>query len=83
MLSVPSCEQYRDSYAIATAPFDPSIEGTSPIQARGPYVNYTNIAVPAEYFNVSLITVNNNPINASELGQSGEQITAYGAMGHS
>ena len=24
MLSVPPCEQYRDSYAVATAPFDPS-----------------------------------------------------------
>ena len=28
MLSVPPCEQYRDSYAVATAPFDPSIEGS-------------------------------------------------------
>ncbi len=26
MLSVPSCEQYRNSYAVAPAPFDPSVE---------------------------------------------------------
>ena len=64
MLLVPPCEQYRDSYAVVTAPFDPSIEGT--IEGRVAYVNYTNIVVPAEYFNASLITVNNNPINASE-----------------
>ena len=43
MLSVPPCEQYHDSYAVVTAPFDPSIEGTSPIQGRVAYVNYTNM----------------------------------------
>ena len=64
MLSVPSCEQYRDSYAVVTAPFNETIEGT--VTGRVAYVNYTNIAVPAEYFNASLITVNNNSINASE-----------------
>ena len=83
MLSVPPCEQYRDSYAVATAPFDPSIEGTSPIQARVAYVNYTNIAVPAEYFNASLITVNNSPINASEfrpIRRADNSIWGYGAQ---
>ena len=64
MLLVPPCEQYRDSYAVVTAPFDPSIEGS--VEGRVAYVNYTNVVVPAEYFNASLITVNNNPINASE-----------------
>ena len=64
MLSVPSCEQYRNMYGVAPAPFNETIEGTVP--GRVAYVSYTNIAVPAEYFNASLITVNNNPINASE-----------------
>ena len=81
MLSVPSCEQYRDSYAVVTAPFDPSIEGT--ITGRVAYVNYTNIAVPAEYFNASLITVNNNPINPSEfrpIRRADNSIWGYGAQ---
>ena len=81
MLSVPSCEQYRDSYAVTTAPFDPSIEGTIP--GRVAYVNYTNIAVPAEYFNASLITVNNNPINASEfrpIRRADNSMWGYGAQ---
>ena len=64
MLWVPSCEQYRDSFAVAPAPFDPSIRGT--VVGRVAYVNYTNIAVPVEYFNASMITIDNNPINASE-----------------
>ena len=81
MLSVPPCEQYRNSYAVAPAPFDPSIGGT--VLGRGPYVNYTNIAVPAEYFNASLITVNNNPINASEfrpIRRADNSIWGYGAQ---
>ena len=81
MLSVPSCEQYRDSYAVATAPFDPSIEGT--VTGRVAYVNYTNIAVPAEYFNASLITVNNNSVNASEfkpIRRADNSIWGYGAQ---
>ena len=81
MLSVPPCEQYRDSYAVATAPFDPSIEGT--ISGRVAYVNYTNIAVPAEYFNASLITVNNNSVNASEfrpIRRADNSIWGYGAQ---
>ena len=81
MLSVPSCEQYRDSYAVATAPFDHLIEGT--VIGQVAYVNYTNIAVPAEYFNASLITVNNNPINASEfrpIRRADNSLWGYGAQ---
>ena len=81
MLSVPPCEQYRDSYAVATAPFDPSIEGTA--RNRVAYVNYTNIAVPTEYFNASMITINNNPINASNFSvirRTDNSIWGYGAQ---
>ena len=81
MLSVPSCEQYRNSYAVAPAPFNETIEGT--VSGRVAYVNYTNIAVPAEYFNASLITVNNNPINASEfrpIRRADNSIWGYGAQ---
>ena len=81
MLSVPSCEQYRDSYAVAPAPFNETIEGT--VTGRVAYVNYTNIAVPAEYFNASLITVNNNTINASEfrpIRRADNSIWGYGAQ---
>ncbi len=81
MLSVPSCEQYRNSYAVAPAPFNETIEGT--VSGRGPYVNYTNIAVPAEYFNASLITINDNPINASEfrpIRRADNSIWGYGAQ---
>ncbi len=80
MLLVPPYEQYRDNYAVAPAPFDPSIEGTVP--GRGSYVNYTNIAVPAEYFNASLITVNNNLINASEFRPIRRADNSIWAMGH-
>ena len=81
MMWVPSCEQYRDSFAVAPAPFDPSIEGT--VDGRVAYINYTNIAVPAEYFNASMITVNNNPINASEFSvirRADNSIWGYGAQ---
>ena len=81
MLSVPSCEQYRDSYAVATAPFNETIEGT--VTGRTAYVNYTNIAVPAEYFNANLITVNNNPISASEfrpIRRADNSTWGYGAQ---
>ena len=81
MLWVPSCEQYRDSYVVAPLPFDPSIEDT--VDGRVAYVNYTNIAVPAEYFNASLITVNNNPIDASDFSairRSDNSIWGYGAQ---
>ena len=64
MLLVPPYEQYRNSHAVATAPFEPSISKT--IAGRVAYVNYTNIAVPAEYFNASLLTVNNKTANASD-----------------
>ena len=81
MLSVPSCEQYRNMYAVATAPFNPSIAGT--VTGQVAYVNYTNIAVPAEYFNASLITVNNNSVNASEfrpIRRADNSIWGYGAQ---
>ena len=81
MLSVPYCEQYRDSYAVAPAPFNETIEGT--VFGRVAYVNYTNIAVPAKYFNASLITVNNSPINASEfrpIRRADNSIWGYGAQ---
>ena len=81
MLSVPSCEQYRNSYVVITAPFNEIIEGT--VTGRVAYVNYTNIAVPAEYFNASLITVNNNTINASEfrpIRRADDSIWGYGAQ---
>ena len=80
MMWVPSREQYRNSFAVAPAPFDPSIAGT--VVGRVAYVNYTNIAVPAEYFNASMITVNNNPINASEFSEirrADNSIWGYGA----
>ncbi len=82
MLSVPSCEQYRNSYAVVPAPFDPSIEGTA-ASGRVAYVNYTNIAVPADYFNASLITINDNPINVSEfrpIRRADNSIWGYGAQ---
>ena len=80
MLSVPSCEQYRDSYAVAPAPFNETTIGDVP--ARVAYVNYTNIAVPAEYFNASLITINNSSANASEftpIRRADNSIWGYGA----
>ena len=80
MLSVPSCEQYRDSYAVAPAPFNETTIGS--VTARVAYVNYTNIAVPAEYFNASLITINNSPANASEfipIRRANNSIWGYGA----
>ena len=81
ILSVPSREQYRNSYVVAPAPFDPSLEGIIPGGVS--YVNYTNIAVPAEYFNASLITINNNAINASEfmpIRRVDNSIWGYGAQ---
>ena len=81
MMWVPSCEQYHDSFAVAPAPFDPSIAET--VSGRVAYANYTNIAVPAEYFNASMITVNNNPIDASNfraIRRSDNSIWGYGAQ---
>ena len=43
MLLVPPYKQYHNSYAVATAPFEPSIAET--VKDRIAYVNYTNIAV--------------------------------------
>ena len=81
LLSVPPYEQYRNSYAVATAPFDPSIEGI--IWGQVAYVNYTNIAVPSEYFDASMITINNNPINASDFSvirRADNSTWGYGAQ---
>ena len=81
MLLVPPYEQYRNSYAVATAPFEPLIAGT--VKDRVAYVNYTNIAVPAEYFNASLLTVNNKTVNASDfkpIRRADNSIWGYGAQ---
>ena len=81
MLSVPPCEQYRNMYSVATAPFNETIEGT--ISGRVAYVNYTNVVVSAEYFNASLITINNNPIDASDfrpIKRADKSIWGYGAQ---
>ena len=81
MMWVPPYEQYRNSYIVAPAPFHSSI-ALSLIGHRVAYVNYTNIAVPAEYFNASTITVNNNPIDASgfsAIRRSDNSIWGYGA----
>ena len=81
MLLVPPYKQYRNSYAVATAPFDPSVAVTN--RGRVAYVNYTNIAVPAEYFNASLLTVNNETVNASDfkpIRRADNSIWGYGAQ---
>ena len=81
MLLVPPYEQYRNSYAVATAPFEPSLAGT--VTGRVAYVNYTNIAVPAEYFNASLLTVNNKTVNATDfkpIRRADNSIWGYGAQ---
>ena len=80
MMWVPSCEQYRDSFAVAPAPFHSSIAET--VSGRVAYVNYTNIAVPAEYFDASMITINNIPVNASNFSvirRADNSIWGYGA----
>ena len=81
MMWVPPCEQYHDSYVVAPLPFDPLIEGTT--VGRVAYANYTNIAVKAEYFNASMITVNNNPVDASDFSairRPDNSIWGYGAQ---
>ena len=81
MLSLPPREQYLDSYVVAPAPFDPSLEGNS-FTTRVAYENYTNIAVPVESFNSGLITINNSSINASEfrpIRRADNSIWGYGA----
>ena len=81
MMWVPSCEQYHDSFAVAPAPFHSTIAET--VAGRVAYVNYTNIAVPAEYFNASMITINNNSIDASDfraIRRSDNSIWGYGAQ---
>ena len=81
MLYVPPYEQYHNNYAISTAPFNPQLEGT--IAGRTAYTNYTNIAIPAKYFNTSLLTVNNQTINASDFNlikYSDGSVWGYGAQ---
>ena len=81
MLFVPPYEQYHSSYAVATAPFEPSL--TKDVNGRVAYVNYTNIAVPVEFFNASLIIINNRPVNASDfkpIRRADDSIWGYGAQ---
>ena len=81
MLYVPPYEQYHNNYAISTAPFNPRLEGT--ITGRTVYADYINIAVPIKYFNASLLTVNNQPINVSDfkaIKYSGGSVWGYGAQ---
>ena len=81
MLFVPPFKQYYNSYAVATAPFNPQLEGT--IAGRTAYANYTNIAVPAKYFNSTLLTVNNQICNASAfkpIKYSDGSVWGYGAQ---
>jgi len=82
MLYVPPCEQYHDRYAVATAPFDPSLEGTADNPLRGPYINYTNIAIPAEHFNVNQMTINDERPSADDftaIMNADNSIWGYGA----
>ena len=81
MVLVPPYEQYRNSYAVATAPFEPSL--TKTIAGQVAYVNYTNIAVSAEYFNASLLKVDNETVNASDfkpIRRADNSIWGYGAQ---
>ena len=81
MLYVPPYEQYHNSYAISTAPFNPRLEGT--LVGRTAYSSYGNIVVPARYFNANLLTVNNQTINASDfkpIKYSDGSIWGYGAQ---
>ena len=81
MLFVPPYEQYRTSYAVATAPFEPSIKNS--LNGRVAYVNYTNIAVPAIFFNANLIMVNKKAVNASDfkpIRRADKSIWGYGAQ---
>ena len=81
MLYIPPYEQYHNSYALSTAPFNPQLEGT--LAGRTAYTNYINIAVPSVHFNASLLTVNNQPINASDfkpIKYSDGSVWGYGAQ---
>ena len=81
MLLVPPYEQYCNGYAVATAPFEPSL--TQTVEGRVAYVNYTNIAVPAEFFNISSLIINNKKVNASEfkpIRRANESIWGYGTQ---
>ena len=81
MLLVPPYGQFCNGYAVATAPFEPSLAQT--LEGRVAYVNYTNIAVPAEFFNVSSLIINNKKANAPEfkpIRRADKSIWGYGAQ---
>ena len=81
MLFVPPYKQYLNSYAVATAPFEKLLAKT--LSSRVAYINYTNIAVPAEFFNASLLIVNNQSVNASDfkpIRRADSSIWGYGAQ---
>ena len=81
MLFVPPDQQYHNSYAISTAPFNPQLEGS--VTGRTAYINYTNIAVPAKYFNTSLLTINNQTIDATDfkpIKYADGSVWGYGAQ---
>ena len=81
MLYVPPYKQYDNSYAVATAPFNPQLEGT--VAGRIAYANYTNIAIPAKYFNSTLLTINNQISDGSAfkpIKYSDGSVWGYGAQ---
>jgi len=82
MFYVPPCEQYRNRYGVATAPFDPSLEGVAGGEPQTAYVNYTNIAIPEEYFDVNQLTINNAVPSAADfiaIRNADNSIWGYGA----
>ena len=81
MLLVAPYEQYLNSYAVATAPFEPLL--TESLESRVAYINYTNIAVPAEFFDATLLVVNNKTASASDfkpIRRADNSIWGYGAQ---
>jgi len=83
MMYVPPFDQYRNSYVVATAPFDPSLEDVVSGVYRGPYDNYTNLVVPAKYFDVNLLMLNNHTANTSDFAvikKVDNSIWGYGAQ---
>ena len=80
MMYVPPIEQYRNSYVVATAPFDPSRSANS---NQSLHSNYVNIVIPAEHFNVSLLTINNSTVDGSNfttIRNTDGNIWGYGAQ---
>ena len=82
MLYVPPCEQYRNSFAVATAPFNETLEGTLR-GGRTAYINYTNIAIPAAYSDINQLTINNAVPSAADftsIRNTDNTIWGYGAQ---